>query len=342
MSATNTLPGLLSFLNREHYQIYYTPVAKEFGCVEAAIIFSEFIQRHQYHESKGELIDIPDHGGGWFYHTMDKIEERTGIARKGQDRSIKILKKYGLIETIQYGMPCLRYIRFCISACEEFSKNLSRMSKTDKQECPKRTDKNVQNGQTAPGTASLYTKEPKEEPNKEYSPNNQTCTHPASPIRARIPDISFSFEEQKFEGISEKDLKNWKELYPSLDVELTLKEMIQWVLANPSKSKKKKHWRQFIIGWFKRANEHATNKQAYKQINSNQAKPEKDPQIDKHRKWTEEIKRKISLPEEVRMIISDNSVMLEDKLRRISQPVGYAEGNFKEIVTNFLRNREIL
>jgi len=83
----------------------------------------------------------------------------------------------------------------------------------------------------------------------------------AAPLRKT--DIFFSFDSKSFENIQPDDLKAWKEICPALEIELVIKEMTQWCLSNPAKTKSKKLWRKFILGWLRSENEKAINKQAY-------------------------------------------------------------------------------
>ena len=87
----------------------------------------------------------------------------------------------------------------------------------------------------------------------------------AAPPRQKTLDISFSFEKRDFTNISEADLKDWKEIYTEVNVNKELKEMIQWVLSNPSKCKGRSAWRKFIVGWLKKSQEKIVNRQAYQQ-----------------------------------------------------------------------------
>ena len=136
----NNVNIFLDFLNREHYQIYYTPIARYLKSVDAAILLSELVQRHQYHQARNELQVIPGKGEGWFYHTQESIEERLALGRKTQDRAIEILKEFKLIDVVRFGLPCKRYFRINFEGFQDLSKNLSSLSKTDKLDCPKRTN----------------------------------------------------------------------------------------------------------------------------------------------------------------------------------------------------------
>lgn len=94
----------------------------------------------------------------------------------------------------------------------------------------------------------------------------------AAPLRQKDPEIAFSFDKRCFENINPKDLEDWKELYPNVDVPRELKEMTQWILANPSKARSKKLWRKFIVGWLQRQNEKSMNRTAYQTQKSQQQK----------------------------------------------------------------------
>lgn len=52
----------LYLLDSGSYQTYNRDVARALGSVNAAILLSELINRHRYHEENGELIDCPKMG----------------------------------------------------------------------------------------------------------------------------------------------------------------------------------------------------------------------------------------------------------------------------------------
>lgn len=91
-------------------------------------------------------------------------------------------------------------------------------------------------------------------------PTSPPCPRPAPQPRA----ISFSFEKKLFIDIEESDVAKWSTLYPAIDVKREISLMEEWCLANPQKTKSKKLWRKFIIGWLERQNELQINKQAKK------------------------------------------------------------------------------
>ncbi len=86
--------------------------------------------------------------------------------------------------------------------------------------------------------------------------------HPAAPIRSKDL-LVFNFERMEFEGISEKDIADWKIIFPHIDLQVEILKATQWLKNNPSKSKKSL-WRKYLTGWFGRTNDSIENKKAYK------------------------------------------------------------------------------
>jgi hypothetical protein len=76
-------------------------------------------------------------------------------------------------------------------------------------------------------------------------------------------DFYFSDSSHKFENISNDDMIEWKKAYPSIKIPQEIARAQQWILANPTKSRKKL-WRKFLTNWFLRANDSAENKSAYR------------------------------------------------------------------------------
>jgi hypothetical protein len=82
--------------------------------------------------------------------------------------------------------------------------------------------------------------------------------------RLRSKDVlSFDFEKWEFTGITEKDLSDWKLMYPHIEIPVETLKAAQWLKSNQSKSNKK-NFRKFLTGWYGRSNESIENKKAYR------------------------------------------------------------------------------
>lgn len=136
---------------------YYTlnkQIVKELG-IESAFLLTILI------EASDGLAD----NEGWFYQTIEKIGELTGLGRYKQDKIIKELIDFKILEQKNKGVPCKRYFKVNYEMIENlvFQNQQSSLSENSKLDCPKKTNYSVENSQT-----SLS----KTDNNKEYIINN--------------------------------------------------------------------------------------------------------------------------------------------------------------------------
>ena len=136
---------------------YYTlnkQIVKELG-IESAFLLTILI------EASDGLADEE----GWFYQTIEKIGELTGIGRHKQDKIIKELIELKILEQKNKGVPCKRYFKVNYQMIENlvFQNQQTSLSKNDKLDCKKSANWIAENSQT-----SLS----ENDNNKEYIINN--------------------------------------------------------------------------------------------------------------------------------------------------------------------------
>ena len=136
---------------------YYTlnkQIVKELG-IESAFLLTILI------EASDGLAD----NEGWFYQTIEKIGELTGLGRHKQDKIIKELIDLKILEQKNKGVPCKRYFKVNYEMIENlvFQNQQSSLSENSKLDCQKKTNYSVENSQT-----SLS----ENDNNKEYIINN--------------------------------------------------------------------------------------------------------------------------------------------------------------------------
>lgn len=87
---------------------------------------------------------------GWFYQTMETLEEITTLKRRKQDKAIELLIKQKILLQKNKGMPMKRFfkINYDVLASKIAENSQPRKHKSDNQECVERTTKGVQNVQT--------------------------------------------------------------------------------------------------------------------------------------------------------------------------------------------------
>lgn len=122
---------------------YYTlnkQIVKTLG-IESAFLLTILI------EASDGLADDE----GWFYQTIEKIGELTGIGRHKQDKIIKDLIESKILEQKNKGVPCKRYFKINYEMIENlvFQKQQTSLSQNDKLDCKKETNLFVKNSQTS-------------------------------------------------------------------------------------------------------------------------------------------------------------------------------------------------
>jgi len=63
--------------------------------------------------------------------------------------------------------------------------------------------------------------------------------------------IDFNFTTKLWNNIADEDISMWGETYPACDIDIELRRMREWLLANPEK--RKHRYRRFITNWLTRS-----------------------------------------------------------------------------------------
>ena len=79
-------------------------VAKMFG-LDAAVLIGELASESEYWRENGEL------NNGWFYSTIENVEEKTTLSAHKQRKALSVLQDAGIIEVEYKGLPKKRHIR---------------------------------------------------------------------------------------------------------------------------------------------------------------------------------------------------------------------------------------
>lgn len=74
------------------------------GLVEA-VLYGELVSRFCYFQDRGRLND------GWFFNTVEDLEQGTGVSKRSQITAIKKLQRLGLIDMQVKGIPATRHFR---------------------------------------------------------------------------------------------------------------------------------------------------------------------------------------------------------------------------------------
>ena len=89
---------VFELLNHDNTISVNRRLAHALGLSEA-VIYAALLAKHAWYEQHGKLSD------GWFYSTVDDMEESTSLTKCQQSRCIKRLVSAGLIRCAAKGLP---------------------------------------------------------------------------------------------------------------------------------------------------------------------------------------------------------------------------------------------
>lgn len=145
--------------------------------------------------------------GGWFYQTIETVENLTGLTRYKQDKALKELVDDGVVETDVRGMPAKRYMKLNYKRLHDKFVKLPQtcLQETHKQDCEKTTNKDAKNLQTSLRVSYNNKELNKELKNKELSnkdilSSNVTVTESNATDKNRIDKNRIDKEKDTMSG----------------------------------------------------------------------------------------------------------------------------------------------
>lgn len=98
------MDSVLDIIATSNYIALNKTMIKLLG-LEEAVLLGELASELKYWEKKGQVED------GWFYSTVENIEENTSLSDFKQRKTIKSLKEKNIIDIKVKGIPAKRYIK---------------------------------------------------------------------------------------------------------------------------------------------------------------------------------------------------------------------------------------
>lgn len=147
---------IIDLLASDNYIIANKDIARRHG-LDEAIILGELASEFRYWKREGKTQD------GWFFSTIQNVEDATTIKEKRQRAAINNLVAAGLLEVKLEGMPAKRYVRL---SAEKLLANMT------EQAPPKAPSKDSQNDGTS--SAKMTEQAP---PKRPINNNNTTITN---------------------------------------------------------------------------------------------------------------------------------------------------------------------
>lgn len=196
----------IDFLASGNYIAVNRTLIKAFG-LEGAVLIGELASEAKYWNDRDKLED------GWFFSTIENVEEATGLSGYQQRKALSELTSAGVIETAQKGIPKKRYIRIHFMELvnlvnDKYSKNFTTVSEETPPLEEEKLDTNNYNEQLEQTTTRT---------NKRTSTNK----HPTiGEVKAYVQEKGYHFDAQHFFDYYEasgwhfangKPVKSWKQ-----------------------------------------------------------------------------------------------------------------------------------
>lgn len=96
--------GILQLLASRNFITVNKTLIQTLG-IEEAIMLGELASEYDYWKNNGELEE------GWFFSTVENVEENTTLTKYKQKKALDNLQKIGVLEVQRKGIPAKRYIK---------------------------------------------------------------------------------------------------------------------------------------------------------------------------------------------------------------------------------------
>ena len=125
--------SIINILANDNYIIVNRSLIKELGLKET-IILGELASEYNYYKKQGFLDE-----NGYFYSTIDNIEENTSLSSYEQKKCLDNLSKRGIVSVVLKGIPAKRHIKInTLQIINLFANNLeTSFQKIKKLDCEK-------------------------------------------------------------------------------------------------------------------------------------------------------------------------------------------------------------
>ena len=227
--------NILQLLASSNFIPLNKTLIKEFG-LEETIIFSELVSEFEYWTNNNGIDDE-----GYFYSTIENLEEKTTLSDHKQRKALKKLQEMKVLDVKICGLPAKRYIKINEEQViklfqNKFFKNLTTSSLNFKHQEVKKM-----NGNNNINNKNINNKN-----------INSYINAPSDLENHSMPAIELTLNDKSLYPIYENMIDEWKELYPNVDVMQELRKMKGWLNANPTKRKTKKGILRFVNSWLTR------------------------------------------------------------------------------------------
>ena len=225
----------------QFFKLYKVLFEQEFNNMSlgAKVIYSIMMDRNEL-SIKNNLID--DSGKVYIFMTINDIRDKINCSRQTAHNILKELEVKNLIYKVRQGLckPNKIYVQKI---------DINR-SKNHTSKCLKNRLQEIQN------LDANKTNINKTKYNKTDINNKSGALAPDKETVFQIP-----LKDNSYYSLNKQDIDTYKSLYPNIDMEQEIRNIIGWNIANPSKRKTKEIIKKHINTWLSKVNQEYINRQ---------------------------------------------------------------------------------
>lgn len=208
---------------------------------------------------KGIIIDR-----GQFVSSLPILSDELSLTVNEIRTAIKHLKSTGEITVKSYPkFSIFTVVNYDLYQCE--SQTESQANHRQITVKPQADNRQI-TGKSQPINSLLTTieedkeyKEDKKERKEEGKNNKYYCPESEKLTTGQQPVIEIILNDKTLYSINQKDIDEWDELYPAVDVMQELRKMKDWSNSNPQKRKTRRGIRRFISNWLSKAQDNSSS-----------------------------------------------------------------------------------
>ena len=266
---------------------------------------------------------------GWFYQTIETLEELTGLSRHKQNKIIQDLIEAKILIQENRGTPCRRYFKISFQEIENlvFKKTETSLLKIDKLDCKKLTNYSVKNSQTSLSKINN---------NKEHNINNLNKElnhkeHKSYELDEKLKTVKQWFKENEIDFSSKHEIKVL-DLLKNNSLEFVLNTFQEQLDILKNKSDIKSVAAVFSNHLFKNTREVDPGKIIEKENEHQKIKETERKECEKNEKYLEIFKR---LPLEQRESIELN-ILKKHNIKHFSELKNKSETIYYRLISPFI------
>lgn len=170
---------------------------------------------------------------------------KRNLSLKAVNEALQLMAETGLIRLYESGGE--RYLKIV-----SWERHQRMRASVHRFPMPEEEDPAAEGEEPAEGAGSAGPREaPETEPAEEPSAGETAEAAREAEVR-ELPVIELPLNDGSAFGVTREEIDGYAKLYPAVDVEQELRNMLGWCMANPAKRKTRGGIRRFIAGWLAR------------------------------------------------------------------------------------------